>query len=153
MTKINYINDLVGQKVMAMKFSWNSLILHFNVNSKDANMKSIRIYPFWRYEKNKKYVVGSSDFPKDEKGNLIRSKQCKEIAEIYNLMNALIGSKILNIEINKITNDICIELEKNQILRTFAAENYEALWGIRDRKNKTELVGFVKKIRERTSSL
>jgi hypothetical protein len=136
------IKNLVGERVSFKRIIGNSIILYFHGNPGDMNVESIWIEPIWRYEKNKKYVVSSSEFPWKKKRNQSEKEFNKEFDSLCDKTNSLVRSKVQQIIFNESTNDIYINLERNQVLRSFAAFSDGEIWVYRNVQKKYSLWGY-----------
>ena len=56
---LNLIDNIVTHK----RIAGNAIILYFDGAPGEPNTKSLWVDPSWRYERDKKYIVGSEDFP------------------------------------------------------------------------------------------
>ena len=136
---LNLINRVVSYK----RIAGNTIILYFDGKPGEDNTKSIWIDPAWRYEFRKKYIIGSEDFPwEKEKGqtldefNRIFENQCKKT-------DKLIGSTVIDLKIDDVSNDIVLFFENHQIIRKVQSSlNFEG-WVYRDHSRNLKIMAFV----------
>ncbi len=144
--KLKYIYSLIGQKITFKRIVGNSIILYFNGRPGDSNIQTIWIEPLWRYEKNGKYILGSSDFPQNRKRSQTEIEYNKEFSKICNYTKQLYDAKVLDIKFNDVTNDIYIELEGQQSLQTFVASNKHEIWFYKNNLNKIRITAYIDRV-------
>jgi len=140
------IQSLIGEKVTFKRIITNSIILYFKGNPGDSVVKSIWIDPAWRYEKSNKYVISSYDFPKEKGSNESEKKYEKRFNAICAKTNKLTNSRILSIQFDNVTNDICINFNNKQSLKTWASSSTDTMWTYRNMKKFLRIIGACNEI-------
>lgn len=135
--------NLIGKIVTYKRIAGNTIILYFDGKPGETNTKSIWIDPAWRYERHKKYIVGSEDFPWEQEDDQNDEEYSKNFEKICERTNSLIGAKVVEIKIGELFNDICLFFSNHQVIRNmFTSENTEG-WVYRDHSKNLVIVAFV----------
>ncbi len=138
--------SLVDKIVVHKRIAGNTLILYFDGHPGDDNVKSIWIDPSWRYERNKKFVVGSEDFPWEQEKGQSEKEYKRRFEKVCQKTNRLKGSKLVNIKIDENTNDLHLFFDNNQLIRNmFTARNVDG-WVYRDGSRKIRITAFVDRL-------
>ncbi len=120
------INDLISklkrlenQQVIYRRIAADELILYFYGEPGDQDVVSIWISPPWRYEHNDKIVLGSFDLIIQPEDYPSKTAYTTEFERLCSLSNALKGSLLNNVQIDKTSLDLTLELSDEQIIRSF----------------------------------
>jgi hypothetical protein len=142
------ILGLIGKVVTYKRIAGNTIILYFDGNPGESNIKSFWIDPLWLFERNREYVVGSEDFPWEQEDGQSDEEYDRNFEEICNRTNSLLGSKLTGIKISD-SNDICLQFDKHQEIRNIFGSNDSEGWIYRDKAKNLEVAVFADHLEER----
>ncbi|WP_143762545.1 MULTISPECIES: hypothetical protein [unclassified Cohnella] len=132
----NIINKLIGKRIQQTRLAGNSLILYIE------STHSIWLEPTWHMHDDQRVLIGSRQLQVDSK---------EEMDQLGEPLQELISKQIGRIDINKITNDISIQIDKF-FIHTFVVDPFDDfMWQINDLESNKLIEASSKEIKLRES--
>jgi hypothetical protein len=119
------LQSLVSKRVAFKRNAANSLIIYFDGGPGDSEVRSFFIDPTWRFEQNGRIVVGSFDFQIEGSDFGSKEEYESEWHRRCELMERLVGSELLRVEIEDSSADLTLEFSDRQIIRSFANSAFD----------------------------
>ncbi|HEV2175804.1 MAG TPA: hypothetical protein VGW33_01150 [Terriglobia bacterium] len=113
------LDELVNQHVTFTRIAGNSIIVYFFGEPGDKTVHSVWLNPTWRYERDRRIVMGSQDLPWHEDFKSSEEYE-REFHRVCNLCDPLYGSTLLKATVDFASSDLTLEFSGEQILRKFA---------------------------------
>jgi hypothetical protein len=133
------LQSLVSVRVTFKRNAANSLIIYFHGEPGDPEVRSFFIDPTWRFEQNGRIVLGSFDFQIEGSDFGSEEEYESEWRRRCELMESLVGSELLRIEIEDSSGDLTLEFSGRQIVRSFANSAFdEDSWTYRNLPKRTK---------------
>jgi hypothetical protein len=119
----NILNKLIGKRIEQTRLAGNSLILYIQSTQGQNAGYSIWIEPTWHMHNDQRLLIGSRQL----------QVNCEdELNQLGEPLQGLISKQIGRIDINKITNDISIQID-HFFIHTFAVDPLDDfMWQIKD---------------------
>jgi hypothetical protein len=133
------LESLVSERVTFKRNAANSLIIYFHGEPGDSEVRSFFIDPTWRFEQNGRIVVGSFDFQIERSDFSSEEEYESEWRRRCELMESLVGSELLRVEIEDSSADLTLEFSDQQVVRSFANSAFdEDSWTYRNIPKRTK---------------
>jgi hypothetical protein len=119
------LNDLIQQTVTFKRIAANSIIIYFFGEPGDDSVISVFVDPTWRYEKNRKIILGSYDLQIDEEDFCSKEAYEERFHHLCSLADGLSGAELVSCAIDLESSDISMEFSGGQVVRNFANSGFE----------------------------
>jgi hypothetical protein len=128
-----YRSRIVGGVVRARRLAGNSLLLYVDAEPGDGEGLTMWLEPTWHLRSNTEVLTGSRQAQHDEEAE-DPDAGFNRAAEA---VDALIGRRVVELEVESGTGDLILTLEGGFVVRTFVSDpDTDELWHIRDNATK-----------------
>ncbi len=112
------LNTLINQEVSFTRIAGNTIIIYFFDEPGGSDVVSLGIEPIWRLEQDNNIVFASNDLAyfEDEEEYSEYEKRFNKLCSCINLGRI---AKLIDFEIDKISNDLFLAFSNGQIIRSF----------------------------------
>ncbi|MDQ0194612.1 hypothetical protein [Paenibacillus wynnii] len=131
---IETLRSIQDRKVRFIRLVGNSLIIYCDCEPGNQNQGfSIWLEPTWHFRNTERVITGSREAQTEDE---------IEHSNITEQFKSLYFKAIQKITIEPITNDVVIEIEEGNILKTFVSDpNDEESWQIRNFNKGIRIIG------------
>lgn len=131
---IETIQSIQDRQVRFVRLAGNSLIIYCDCEPGDLNQGfSIWLEPTWHFRNTERVITGSREAQTEDE---------VEHSNIIEQLKTLYFKTIKKISIEPITNDVVIEIDEGNILKTFVSDpNDEESWQIRNFNKGIKIIG------------
>ena len=124
---------LIGEPVVFTRLAINTLIVYFCGEPGDETVRSTWVDPPWRYERDQRVVLGSTDLYLDGDDPVPEKEREAELSRRRDIIHQLGTAALESIDVDEVSADLVMRFSGGQVLRQFSNSGLEyASWTYRN---------------------
>lgn len=116
---------LIGEPIVFTRLAINAIIVYFCGEPGDETVRSTWLDPPWRYERDRRVVLGSNDLYLERDDPDPEKERETEWRRRCNIIHQLDTAALESIDVDEVSADLVMRFSGDQVLRQFSSSGLE----------------------------